>query len=139
MDVRFRVLDVTVALTAPDEIAARFGPGKQRLMHVAGLHFADEIPYVMEERWINLDAVPKAALAEFDRVSANEWLVRNAPFTDGDVAILSETAGEAEASALGVAPRAPLLIVERVTRAGDVVVTIARLAYAPGYRMRLVI
>ena len=123
---------------APDEVEARFsGAAAPRLMHVAGLHLADEKPYVLEERWINLDVAPQAARAEFDAMSANEWLVRNAPFTGGEITMGAETAEAAEAAALGVAEGTPLLVVERVTRSEDEIVTIARLAYAPGYRMRM--
>lgn len=123
---------------APEEVNARFGDfGEPKLIHVAALHLADGAPYVLEERWINLDAVPDAARADFAAISGNEWLVRNAPFTGAAYTLGAEPAGRAEAAALAVREGAPILVVERLTRSGDAVVTIARLAYAPGYRMRL--
>ncbi|MEL7466773.1 MAG: GntR family transcriptional regulator [Pseudomonadota bacterium] len=119
------------------EIAALFGGAAAK--QVAGLHLADGAPFVLEDRWINIEAAPEAARIAFDDVSANEWLVRNAPFTDGDIAMSARAASRNEAEALGVEPGAPLLIVERTTRADGRVVTVARLAYAPGYAARLTI
>ncbi len=43
------------------------------------LHFADDRPYAFEERYINLEAAPAARDMTFEDVSANEWLVHNAP------------------------------------------------------------
>lgn len=122
---------------APEEVAARFGEGAPKLIRVSALHLADGAPYVLEDRWINLDVVPEAARAPFAEISANEWLVRNAPFTSAAYALGAEAAGAAEAEALAIAAGAPILVVERQTRSGEAVVTHARLAYAPGYRMRL--
>lgn len=122
---------------APDDVAARFGADASGLLRVAALHRADGAPYVLEERWISPGAAPAASRADFSRVSANEWLVRNAPFTNGEIALAAEKASADAAAALGVAPGAPVLVVERLTRAGDQVVTIARLTYAPGYKARL--
>lgn len=122
---------------APPQIRARI-KGAGRLLHVAALHFANAAPYVFEERWINLDIVPEAAEPGlFAEVSANEWLVRHAPFAGGDMVLSSEPADKAEAAALGVAKGAPLLIMERLTRANDAPITLARLAYAPGRRLTL--
>ncbi|QIE54702.1 UTRA domain-containing protein [Pikeienuella piscinae] len=122
---------------APPAVAARL-EGAERLLHVAATHFADARPFVFEERWINLDVVPEAARSGlFAEISANEWLVRNAPFAGGEMALSAAPAEAAEAAALGLAKGAPLFIVERLTRSPDAVITLARLAYAPGRRMRL--
>lgn len=122
---------------APAQIRARM-EGAGRLLHVAAVHFADDAPFVLEERWINLEIMPEAGAPDlFKQESANEWLVRNAAFAGGDMELSSAPAEAPEASALGVAPGAPLLIVDRLTRAPDAPITLARLAYAPGHRMRL--
>lgn len=120
---------------APAEEVSRF-KGAQRLRFVSALHFANETPFVLEDRWINLDATPGAAEEDFAAVSANEWLVRNAPFTGGEIAVGVAAAQEPRASELRVAAGSPLLIVARETWAGDAVVTRARLFYPPSYQMR---
>lgn len=121
----------------PADVALAFAGAASK--HVVALHMADDAPFVLEERWINLGAAPAAAAIDFAEISANEWLVRNAPFTDGDIAMSAKPASDAEAEALRVSPGAPLFVVERATRADGVAVTIARLAYAPGYSARLTI
>ena len=47
--------------------------------------------------WLNLAAVPAIADVNLDRISANEWLVRHAPFTHGDLAFGAANADELEA------------------------------------------
>lgn len=122
---------------APPHIRARMA-GAERLLHVAAVHFADDRPFVLEERWINLAIVPEAARpGVFATESANEWLVRNAPFAEGELSLFAEAAEPAEAKALGLAPGAALFVTERLTRSPDAPITFARLSYAPGRRMRL--
>lgn len=108
-----------------------------RALHVEATHLADGAPHVFEDRWISLDIAPEAADVDFAEISANEWLVRHAPFSGGDVCLTSLPAEAREAEALSVAAGAALFVVERVTRAPDGPVTAVRLAYAPGYAMRL--
>ena len=121
---------------APAAVRARLGEGP--LLHVAAVHFADNRPHALEERWIDLERMPEAAAAgRFERESANEWLVRNAPFAGGEMSLSSEPAEAAEAKALGVEPGAPLLVAERLTRGPEGPITLVRLAYAPGRKFRL--
>ena len=104
-------------------------------MHVGALHFADGQPYVFEDRWINLAAIPAANTARFDQISANEWLVRNATYSEGEIALLAEAATERDAEVLNVEAGAPLFVLERVTWEGGIAITWVRMAYRPGYRM----
>ncbi|MEO0363317.1 MAG: UTRA domain-containing protein [Pseudomonadota bacterium] len=127
---------LTQHLPAPDAVAARFR-GAGRLMRVAAVHFAAERPFVLEDRWINLTLVPAAARAGFKEESANEWLVRRAPFTHGEQWMSAERADVVEARSLGIREGAPVFVVERTTFAAEEVVTVARLSYAAGYRARL--
>ncbi len=114
-------------------------PGKKLMLHVRGLHFADGKPHLYEDRWINTAAVPEALDADFSQTSANEWLVQNAPFTRGDVALTASNATADEAKLLDVATGAALFVVERRTWHGTDSITHVRLAYAPGYRMEMTI
>jgi GntR family histidine utilization transcriptional repressor len=106
-------------------------PAAAETLRVEALHTADGLPFVFEDLWINIAAVPGVLEADFASISANEWLVRHAPFTC--------VATEREAAQLGAAPGAALFVVERATRAGSLPVTLVRLAYAPGYRMTLTV
>lgn len=110
-----------------------------RVLHVMALHFADETPFVLEDRHINLDAVPLADEQGFTDLSANEWLLGNAPYTAGDIAFSAQGAGALVAGHLGTTAGAPIFVVDRTTWDGDAIITTVRLAYAPGYRIRTMI
>jgi|TARA_B100000315_G_scaffold238705_1_gene256774 GntR family histidine utilization transcriptional repressor len=69
-------------------------------------------------------------------MSANEWLVMNAPFTNGDIAFSAVNATDQEAELLGTQSGVALFVVERSTWNGNVAITSVKLVCAPGYRMR---
>lgn len=112
------------------QLAGTFGA-----LHMRGLHRADEQPFLYEDRWVNLEAVPEFAEADFSAISPNEWLVRNQPFTRGDISFLAENASAVQAKALGTSEGAALFAIERTTWNSTVPITFVRLAYRPGYRM----
>lgn len=118
----------------PGAIAAKMGVARA-LLHITGLHLADDRPYAYEDRWIDLMAVPAAASVDFARISPNEWLVLSIPFEGGDIAFSAATAGKAEAAALDCAPGAALFVTERVTWRGPERLTTVRLTFAPGYSL----
>lgn len=104
-------------------------------LKVVTLHLADGRPYTHDDRWINIATVPEAATHDFQDLSPNEWLVQNAPYTHGDIAIVAEQAGEAEAEHLGCAEGEAILVLERATWRGRASITTTRMAFAPGYRL----
>lgn len=106
-------------------------------LHVVALHLSGGQPYVLEDRWINIQTVPEARNAPFTSISANEWLVRHAPFTNGEISIQAEQASEQVAQRLGANTGDSLLGVERRTWDGSEPVTLAHLTYASRHRMRM--
>ncbi|MEZ5893748.1 MAG: UTRA domain-containing protein [Parvularculaceae bacterium] len=74
--------------------------------------------------------------APLDKISANEWLIRHAPYSSGDVSFSAEAADAQKAKALEIDAGAPLFTVERATWLDDMRITYMRLYYPPGYRMR---
>lgn len=124
----------------PAEVAARMGVGEgHSLLHLTGLHLADDQPYAHEDRWIDLSAVPAAASVDFSRISPNEWLVLSIPFEGGDIAFSAVSATEEVAKALTCPKGAALFVVERVTWRGDARLTSVALSFAPGHRLVTVI
>jgi hypothetical protein len=84
---------------------------------------------------VNPDAVPDLARADLTAVSANEWLVRNAPMSHGDAVLAAVAAGD-DAARLAVAPATPVLSLTRTTWDGDRPITWVRLVFRPGHRFR---
>lgn len=112
-------------------------PATGRALHLRSLHYANGEPFVYEDRWINVSAVPKIRQADLTAISANEWLVQQVPFTDGEIELSASSATPREAQLLGIARGSPLLIVDRVTSNQEKVITTVRLAYPPGYRISI--
>ncbi|MGI9498735.1 MAG: GntR family transcriptional regulator [Geminicoccaceae bacterium] len=109
------------------------------ILHVQALHLADGSPYVLEDRWINIVAVPDIVDVALDEQSANEWLVLHAPFTHGDIAFTAARASAREAETLGTRPDEALFVIERLTWDDETAITSVRLTFSPGYRMHTVI
>jgi GntR family histidine utilization transcriptional repressor len=104
---------------------------------VRTLYLADGHPFAVEDRWVHLAAVPGFERAALDRISPNEWLVRNAPFAHGTLEYGADAASADSARYLGCAPETPVMTLERRTFGPNAPVTWVRLTYAPGHRLRL--
>jgi GntR family histidine utilization transcriptional repressor len=107
------------------------------LLAVQTLHLADNVPYAVEDREIDLTTLPVARDADFAAISANEWLVQNAPFDHGTMEYSAESAGDFEVVHLRCAAAAPLMILRRETFSDTGLITRVRMAYAPGRAVRL--
>ncbi len=110
-----------------------------KLLHVRALHLADDAPYAIEDRWINTDVVHSARSEGFEAVSANEWLMKHAPYTHGDIGFSAVQATVSDAETLGVPPQSALFAIDRVTWDNASSVTKVRLLFAPGYQLRTAI
>jgi GntR family histidine utilization transcriptional repressor len=110
-------------------------PGEEHL-HLVALHMGDDAPYVYEDRWINLAAVPKARKVDFTAISANEWLVRNVPFEGGEIAFSAIVATKRDAAILRCAQGDGLMAIDRITRRAGQVVTAVRQTFKPGYQLQ---
>ena len=121
---------------APALVTSRLGLERNtQMLHITSMHFADNHPFLHEDRWINLAAVPGVEAVDFAAVSANEWLIENAPYSRGDIAFSATNADKALAGLLEAPEGAAVFVVDRITWDKDMPVTVVRLSYAPGYRM----
>jgi len=93
------------------------------------LHFAGPRPFCLEQRIINLAAVPAAAAQPFDTVAPGAWLVDHVPWTSAEHRIRAEGADDAAAAALKLRKGAPCLVIERRTWHSDQPITHVRLTY----------
>ncbi|MGB0799568.1 MAG: UTRA domain-containing protein [Planktomarina sp.] len=106
------------------------------LLHVRALHLADDAAYAVEDRWINVGVVPDACGEDFDVLSANEWLMKHAPYTHGDIAFSAVQADGRVADILGVPLQSALFAIDRITWDNSTSVTKVQLLFAPGYKLR---
>ncbi|GAB1363225.1 GntR family transcriptional regulator [Rhodobacter sp.] len=129
----FRILGDAMAALPPDLAQRMRLPEGQPLRRLTTLHLADGRPHALEDRWLNMAALPQGA--DFAGLSVNEWLVGHVPFQGGDLAFLADAAGPDEAAALGVATGTALLVTERMTFGPTGVITHVRLWHRPGHRV----
>jgi GntR family histidine utilization transcriptional repressor len=123
--------------TAPLHIQAHLGLNNEAgVLHHQSLHLADGKPYVASDRWVNAQAIPQILDVDFSTVSANEWLVANAPFTSGDIAFSATEADAAISERLGAKIGQALFTIDRTTWNEKIAITCVRLIFHPGYRMR---
>jgi GntR family histidine utilization transcriptional repressor len=123
------ILSARRAATAADR--ARLGVRKTgKVIAISCRHSADEVPFAIEDRLIDLDAVPEAATADFAIDPPGTWLLHHVPWTEAEHAISAIVADERCAAALDIAIGAPCLVIDRHTWRGERTLTAVRLLYS---------
>ncbi len=123
--------------TPPEAVRSKLGlPEGERTVHLTCLHFANEAPFQLEERWINLAVAPQAADEPFDTQGPNLWLLDRLPWSEVEHVVSAVNASIQHAQRLELSPGDALLLVERRTWIEQTVITYARF-YHPGRFYRL--
>jgi GntR family histidine utilization transcriptional repressor len=107
------------------------------VLAIACVHWADTVPYALEERLINLNAVPEAESEMFREVPPGSWLLAKIPWNEAEHRIFAVSADATTARVLKIRRNAPCLCIERRTRRDSQNVTYVRLIY-PGEQHVLV-
>ena len=121
--------------TAEDAILLA-GAGNE-ILAIRCRHQSDGIPYALEERLINLDAVPGAADVDFSLEPPGSWLLDHVAWTQAEHRITAQVADGQMAKALAIQSGEACLALERWTWRGAERITYARQTY-PGDRHALV-
>jgi GntR family transcriptional regulator, histidine utilization repressor len=130
------ILSARRAANAADR--ARLGVRKTgKVVAISCRHSADGVPFAIEDRLIDLDAVPEAATADFAIDPPGTWLLHHVPWTEAEHAISAIVADERCAATLDIAIGAPCLVIDRHTWRGGRTLTAVRLLY-PGESHKLV-
>ena len=112
---------------------------KTKALHVRCVHYADEQPFIYEDRWINTLTIPAVVDVDLRKISANEWLVKNVPFTNGEFVVEAVKAGSSIAKALELDSTDAVLQSRRTTWLEGDSVTLVNLYYSPGFQMHFLI
>jgi len=130
-DYRFELVE-TARGAMDEETRAIFGADANGdILKLVCLHYADDMPFQLEERWISLASVPAAGLEDFSATPPGTWLLQAIPWSDAEHIISARNARSREAALLGLEPGAALLVIERRTWHANAMVTFARLIH-PG-------
>lgn len=120
----------------PDEVAAELELTAPYPFHrVRALHLADDKPYMLEDRWVCPRTVPEFAHVDLHQQSANEWLVRNKPYTRCDLRFYAIRATSDVARELATEPGDALFVMQRTTWSGTAPITTVQAIGAPGYQL----
>lgn len=120
----------------PETIARRMGTGTGApMIHLRAVHYGNGIPFQYEDRWINPQAVRGMDRVDFRHVNANEWLVRNAPYSRAEVIFSAANADARDARMLQTRQGQALLILHRTTWTENRPITLVRIACRPGHEI----
>lgn len=123
-------------LMSPPHVASAFGLAKPtEMLRVTALHMAGKRPYIYEDRWIVHTTTPEILDVDLSRESANEWLIRNRPYSDCEVRFFAKKATSHEADILASDVDAALFVMERTTWIDASPITMVRAIAAPGYQL----
>lgn len=107
------------------------------ILEVRCLHYAGSHPFCLEERIINVSAVPSVVDADFATISPGRWLIQQIPWSSAEHTIYAQSASASTAAELRISDNAACLVVERRTWLADQAVTSVRFIY-PGERHSLI-
>lgn len=131
----YQLIDQSVG-AASHEVVRKFEQTEPtEMMRVQALHLADHKPHIFEDRWICTGTVPEILDVDLSRESANEWLVRNKPYTRFDLRFYAISADTETAEILDIEKDSALLVIERTTWIGTSPITLVKAYTAPGYEL----
>lgn len=114
--------------TAKDAATLGVGAGIP-LLELIGLHRTDGRPHALEERLINLKAVPDARREPFRTISPGRWLLTRVPWTDAEHQISALNANGSVARRLVIPRNTACLCIERRTWLAQERITYVRMLY----------
>lgn len=123
-------------MKAPDWLRARMNlTAADDVLHLVCVHHANGAAFQLEDRWINLTALPQALDETFALTGPNEWLIATVPFSEVEVSFAAAAADVLEAAHLDHNPGDPVFIIERATWWKGAAITFVRMSFRKGYRM----
>jgi GntR family histidine utilization transcriptional repressor len=131
---RFKLLSRDTRRAQTDEEIELAGDGQ--VLVLKGIHFKDGRSLAVEQRLINLAAVPEAAEIDYDPQSPGHWLLQAVPWTRAESQIAAEVAPAETARLAGWRRGTACLVVERKTwRGGERITTVRQVFDGAAYRL----
>ena len=102
----------------PDLLALQFElAAGATLFHSVIVHFENEVPIQVEDRWVNPACAPSYLDQDFSATTPNEHLMKTAPLQSATYSIEALHAPREIADMLAIEPRQSCLVLKRRTRA----------------------
>lgn len=100
--------------------------GNGKIIALRCLHYANGRPFALEDRIINLKAVPAAEAADFSIEPPGSWLLAHVPWTEAEHRITAINADARVARALDIKAQAACLALDRRTWRNKTNITLVR-------------
>lgn len=131
-DYSFEILSRTERVNGVDGLNWPDAPADTPVLALECLHFGNAVAVQHERRLINLNAVPEAAKARFEKTPPGPWLLRHVPWSASEHRIGAIGAGDVLARLFGVRRGTPCLGLHRATSHRDVPLTTVTLTSPAG-------
>jgi GntR family histidine utilization transcriptional repressor len=107
-----------------------------RIFHSLLVHYEDDVPIQVEDRFVNPAQAPEYLDQDFTALTPNDYLTRVAPLVRGEHVVEAVSASPQECRLLHIERSEPCLLIRRRTWSERGLVSAARLVH-PGTRSRL--
>lgn len=128
---RYQLLECERLAPSAEERALLGISSRTPALWMVCVHFADDKPFQLEERLVNIDAAPGITCRPLDAAGPGPWLMTEVPWTDAEHKISAREAPAEVAGRLGVATGQACLVVDRRMWNDSIPVTYTRL-WHPG-------
>jgi GntR family histidine utilization transcriptional repressor len=133
----YRLLDLSKRTVLAHDRARLGVGGRTPVLALRCRHEAEGQPFAIEDRLINLQAVPDALKQDFSITPPNTWLVGHVPWTEAEHRITACNADQAIALDLAIDAGAACLVIERRTWRNGEPITAVRIIH-PGHLYDLI-
>jgi GntR family histidine utilization transcriptional repressor len=127
---RSRVIVLETIAPSAELIAAFEVTKSVPVGHSIIVHYENDVPVQLEERFVNAELVPAYDRQDFEAITTYDYLQRSTPLTEVEHVISAIAADNETARLLMLKSGDPCLLLHRRTWSGKVVATVNRLVYA---------
>jgi len=125
-----KVIVLETMLPSPDLAVAFEFARRRKVGHSIVIHYENEVPVQLEERFVNSALVPDYEKQDFEATTTFDYLQQSTPLTEVEHVISAVAADAETARLLMLEAGAPCLLLHRRTWSGTAVATVNRLVYA---------
>lgn len=115
---------------SPELVAAFEFLRRRPIAHSIIVHFENEVPVLLEERFVNAELAPDYHRQDFAVTTTYDYLTKATPLTEVEHVISAVAADAVTADRLMVAAGDPCLLLHRRTWSGAAVATVNKFTYA---------
>ncbi|WP_188020397.1 histidine utilization repressor [Deferribacter autotrophicus] len=108
----------------------------ETVYHTIFVHYADNEPFQIEDRYVNKKVVPEYLDVNFENETAHQYLMRTIPFTEAEHIVEAILPDDFVSSLLKIEKNTPCLQLRRRTWLGNEVVTYVKFV-SPGNKYRI--